>query len=466
MKKRFLPVIVAFFITTGAVAQQTMLYNHYYLNPFLYNPSYIAPTGYSELYLNYRKQWSGIDGAPETGTMNVQLPLNYKSGVAFTAIQDKAGLLKTTTGLASFSYTIHFGKSITDINRFSFGLSAGVTNSRIDVDEADNIQDPVIGNNTTSLDGQFGVNYRYNNFRIGFAIPRIFDTRVVSEDNFTQPGIAQLNNTISSMSYEFKFGDTFSVEPMVTYRTYQGLDPFFEGLATLRIADAAWVGGAYRQDYGAFAFFGLNVKQKLKVGYSYEFATDQTDKIGSGSHEVQIAYRLGKKQHSKPQKVSHQSTAPTAKPTTEPTKPVAPVVTPAVAPAVIPADAQPVTPAKQSVPETKTTQQTTPKVETPTDTSMPAPPPPKVVNLKGEGLPPGHYVVVGAFESGQNALSYMRTLKRAGYPAQVGFDPHKKFYYVHMDQPSQDVESARKMRDKYRQISRYTLRDTWILSIE
>jgi type IX secretion system PorP/SprF family membrane protein len=454
MKKRFLPLLVAFLITTGAVAQQNMLYNHYYLNPFLYNPSYIAPTGYSELYLNYRKQWSGIDGAPETGTMNFQLPLNHKSGLAFTAIQDKAGLLKTTTGLVSFSYTIHFGKSITDINHFSFGLSAGVTNSRIVVDEADNIQDPVIGNNTTSLDGQFGVNYRYNNFRIGFAIPRIFDTRVVSEDNFTQPGIAQLDNTISSISYEFKLGDKFSVEPMATYRTYQGLDPFFEGLATLRIAEVAWVGGAYRQNYGAFGFFGLNVKQKLRVAYSYEFATDQTDKMGSGSHEVQIAYRLGKKQHTKPQKVSPHTTTPQPAPIAEETKPT---VAPAVAPAVV------------VVPEKKPTQQIpapTPKVETPVDNATPAPPPPKVVNLQGEGLAPGHYVVVGAFESGQNALTYMRTLTRAGYPAQVGYDPHKKFYYVHMNEPSQDMESARKMRDKYRQISRYTLRDTWILSIE
>jgi cell division septation protein DedD len=121
------------------------------------------------------------------------------------------------------------------------------------------------------------------------------------------------------------------------------------------------------------------------------------------------------------------------------------------------------------VPEKKPTQQIpapTPKVETPVDNATPAPPPPKVVNLQGEGLAPGHYVVVGAFESGQNALTYMRTLTRAGYPAQVGYDPHKKFYYVHMNEPSQDMESARKMRDKYRQISRYTLRDTWILSIE
>lgn len=464
MEKRLLPlIIIASLLTTTGVAQQSMLYNHYYMNPFLYNPSYIAPSGYSELNLNHRRQWVGIDGAPTTSTLNVQLPLNYKSGLALTAIQDEAGVLKTTTGLISFSYAIHFGKKVTDINKVTFGLSAGVTSSRIDPDQADDLNDPVIGNNTTSMDGQFGIHYRYNKFRLGFAIPRIFETQVVAEDNFTKPGIAQLDNTITSISYEFGLSDRFAFEPMVTYRTYQNLDPHYEAMGTFKIDDIAWVGGAYRQNYGAFAYFGFNVKQKLRIAYSYEFATTQTDKMGNGSHELQISYRIGKKQHARPQKTSTVAT-PQPQETTPETTPENPTtVTPAetqVTPPVV--TPQVVTPAEKPTSVTPTPTNTTvqPK-ETPAEVK-----PPTVTNLKGEGLAPGHYVVVGIFNSSENALNYMRTLRKAGYPANVAYDGTKKRYVVHMEQPGDNIEEARKLRDKYRQMSRYSFRDTWILSID
>jgi type IX secretion system PorP/SprF family membrane protein len=486
MKKRLLPlIIVATLLTTGATAQQTMLYNHYYLNPFLYNPSYIAPSGYSELYLNYRKQWNGISGAPTTGTLNVHVPLNYKAGVAFTAFQDEAGLLKTTTGLVSFAYSIHFGKRITDINKLTFGLSAGMTNSRVDSEKADDQLDPVIGNSTSSLDGQFGFHYRLNNLRIGFAIPRIFDTRVVSEKNFSGTGIAQLNNTISSVSYDFRLTERFSFEPMFTYRTYQDLDPHFEAMGTFKVSNLAWIGGAYRQNYGAFTHFGVNIKQKLKVAYAYEFATDQTDRIGNGSHEVQISYRLGKTQHTRQHDLAQHKPAPThheqAKPhETHPVKPaehheekpveknhnIDPVPSEPVHQEPQPQHEETKAPVHEPVlPEhqhdTTGTVKNQPTHEHTHDNDV-AP----FTNLEGEGLPHGHYVVVGAFHSLQNAKNYMNTLKKAGYPANVAYDPLKHYYIIHMDQPADDLEHARELRDKYRQMSRYSFRDTWILIIE
>ena len=171
MKTKHLPLYALLaLISITASAQQNMFYNHYYINPFLYNPSYIAPSGYTELYLNYRKQWSGISGAPTTGTASLHVPLNYKAGLALTASQDEAGLLITSSGLVSFSYQIFLGEKLTDVHKISFGLSAGVINSRINADKADDSQDPVLGNSTSSMDGRFGMHYQYNNLKIGFAL--------------------------------------------------------------------------------------------------------------------------------------------------------------------------------------------------------------------------------------------------------------------------------------------------------
>ena len=250
---------------------------------------------------------------------------------------------------------------------------------------------------------------------------------------------------------------------MATYRTYQNLDPFYEAVATFKIGEVAWVGGGYRQNYGAFPFFGVNIKQKLRVGYAYEIATNQTDKMGNGSHEVQVVFRLSKKQHIRvqpsaqktavqPEQVTPAQTTiepveTTPKPVVDQVSPVAPIATERVA--------QP----NNNAPQNNVAQQNIP-------TNVVKDQPKPITNLKGEGLAPGHYVVVGIFNSGQNALTYLGTLKRAGYPANVAYDPSKNRYVVHMEQPSDDIDHARKMRDKYRQMSRYSFRDTWILTIE
>jgi len=496
-KKSSLILMVLLGFATAAFAQQNLIYNHYFINPFLYNPAMIAPSGYSEVYLNYRKQWSGFEGAPQTATFNLQMPLSYKSGLAVTGFQDEAGLIKTTTGLVSFSYQIYLGKRVLDLHKIGFGISAGYTSSRVDSDDPNDFDDPVLGNRTSSLDGQFGMYYQYNRFRLGFSIPRLFENYVASENSFNAKGISQIKNTSSFIAYDFKVSPTVSFEPIVTYRTYENLDDQIEALASLKFANIGWIGGAYRQDYGAFAFLGLNVKEKLKVGYAYEFATEQSDRIGYGTHEVQVVFRIGKKQFSRPQVLAANKPQTTTTPVDDNTSPLdaprndeepqdqvtsddrvaidqqpaeqQPVVQEPVVqePVVQERVAQPVQ--QQDVareePARETTPETTP-VTRPVQETQPANEDPNAVRkLDGNTLAPGHYVVVGAFRNVQNALDYTATLKRAGYPAHVAYHPERAYYIVHMLNAT-TVEEARIQRDKYRQMSRYSFRDTWILSIE
>ncbi|KXK31409.1 MAG: membrane protein [Bacteroidetes bacterium OLB12] len=101
-------------------AQQNLVYNHYFLNPYLYNPSYIAASGYSELLMNYRKQWAQFNGAPTTATLNLQLPLNHKMGLGLNLYNDQAGVLQTNSAMASFAYQVYLGKVLQ--NYIALGL--------------------------------------------------------------------------------------------------------------------------------------------------------------------------------------------------------------------------------------------------------------------------------------------------------------------------------------------------------
>ena len=58
-------------MTTGfGFAQQFPLTTQYLFNPYALTPSMAGVTGYSEIFLNYRSEWTGIEGHPQTFRMN------------------------------------------------------------------------------------------------------------------------------------------------------------------------------------------------------------------------------------------------------------------------------------------------------------------------------------------------------------------------------------------------------------
>jgi type IX secretion system PorP/SprF family membrane protein len=454
-------------VTYSLHAQQSQVYSHYFLNPFLYNPSFVASDGYTEVYLNYRSQWAGVEGAPTTGTLSVHLPLSYRAGLAFTGYQDKAGVLKTTTGLATFAYQVYLGNNIHDNHKIAFGLSAGITSASIRSGDG-YANDPVVGS-TSSLEGQFGVHYQRGNFKLAFAIPRLFNTYVASENSFNKVGISQVRNTISSASYGIYFSQRIMFEPMIIYRTSDNTSAQLEGLGSLKINNIAWVGASYRQDYGAAAFVGTNIKDKLKIGYAYEFAAGRKSALGSGTHEVQLILRLGKKREPQMKtklKTIHTSSEPVESDVPESDEDIAPQEKEAVQPEKKAETPKLTTPAGTDQPqrEARQSEPVPATVATSADTARQHK---QVVrSLSGEGLRPGHYVVVGVFRAPGYAEKYAFNLRRAGYPADAAYYPEKSYYIVHMNDAPTTKEEAQKLCNKYRRMSRYTFRDTWIISIE
>lgn len=447
---RIFAFIILFALCIGgsrASAQQNLTHNHFFLNPSLYNPSYFGANRYTEVFLNYRKQWAGINGAPSTAALNFHLPFNHKTALGITAYQDQAGVLTSTTGLASFSYQLYFGQKTAANHYLAFGISAGVTHSYVNVTSND---PATASNNTSSLDGQFGFNYRFKNLNISFAIPRIFESYVTSDVGFNEPGIKQVKTTISSVSYLININQRISFEPLILYRTYDAFSPQYEACGILRFNKIGWIGGSYKQDYGASAFLGFTINDKIKLGYAYEFAAKQSDNLSSGSHELQLVLRIGKKQKTRPvpeEKVKEEE----------------------VTEEVVREEVEP-----NPIEEKQNVTQTSPPMVTPpvvkeiqvlSKEDSAAVEKPVVVLSNGSGLEPGHYVVVGAFRSKENAATFRNTLKRAGYPAESGFQTEKDLYIVYMKRAS-TLEEAQVLRAKYRAMSRYSLRDTWILSIE
>jgi len=94
---------------------------------------------------------------------------------------------------------------------------------------------------------------------------------------------------------------------------------------------------------------------------------------------------------------------------------------------------------------------------------------PKVVVVKQgnhkDELELGHYIVVGAFLSRDNAQKYSNSLKAKGFNNQFGFLTEKDFYYVTVYKNIGDIEKAREVRNEYRKRDDFLFPDTWLLSV-
>ena len=103
--KRFFNLLALIFLAfTGAYAQQSPVYSHYFVNPVLVNPSFTGTSGFTEFSLNYRNQWAGIDGAPSTVNAILQVPVNRKLSFGLNLLNDSRGALSTYESAVMTSY--------------------------------------------------------------------------------------------------------------------------------------------------------------------------------------------------------------------------------------------------------------------------------------------------------------------------------------------------------------------------
>lgn len=467
MKKLVFFLFALLGICLSTFSQQLPVYSHYFADPYLYNPSFVGSNGYTELNLTHRQQWVGLNDAPISTNFNIQFPLGEALGLGFNVnIDDTGGAFSTMSFATSLAYSIRFSPA----SSLSFGLGVGAGRNSIDLDLIDP-NDPVFVNaldQSFYLEGQFGLNLQVKGLNVAFALPRLFESTIQSESDFQDIGFAGVETTFSSISYHFDLGPNLGFRPMAIYRTNDRLDDQFEGNAAFYFKELLWVGGGYRMDYGATAFLGINISNLFKVGYAYDFASDQVSNFTDGTHEFHLNIRLGKDKKEDLEEEEEELTAMAEEPIEEEPEPEPepvepepePVVEPVVEPEPEPVVEEPIVEEpEEDIFEQQTEQ---PEIQEILVNEH-------IVRLKqGEDpkeLGKGNYVVVGAFSVKLNSENHKNQIIEAGYDAKVGFNSKTGLNYVIVFD-SGNLLDARVERDKFRGIDKFEFPDTWILRIE
>ncbi len=104
--KKYITILLLIVIASASKAQLSPLKGQYYQNEYLVNPAMAGSRGKTEIFLNYSNQWNKIDGAPVMTSFSAVRPLNDKASIGLNLINDKAGLIRKTQAMASFSYKV------------------------------------------------------------------------------------------------------------------------------------------------------------------------------------------------------------------------------------------------------------------------------------------------------------------------------------------------------------------------
>ena len=297
MGVRIVAYIILLLSTSLTVVGQRMpFFTHHVTNPYIYNPAFAGYDAHPVLYLTYRQQWLGIEGAPTSANLSFHTPTGNANPLSIGAdlTHDRLGIFQTSIVRATVAYLVPL--SAEKEHYIRFGLSAGVGLDSYDLQGVNNSDDAIFQaaqNAGVYLKGRFGLQYHHSGFNLGLSLPELFAPPTFSDPTSTG-GISQFDRAIASLNYKFNLGARVFLEPTLLYHYATHSEPQAEALALLRIGNSFWVGGGYQQQAGIASLIGFQTKS-FKFSYHYGLGGNELASSSFGTHEVQLALVLGKK---------------------------------------------------------------------------------------------------------------------------------------------------------------------------
>lgn len=310
MKKLFTPILITVAAVTGLLAQQAPQYSMYVLNPYAFNPARAGTDNSLVATGVYRKQWSDLQGAPETQHFNVHLPLYViRSGIGMRVENDVIGAHRVTQVVGSYNYQMELGSN----TLLSFGVSGGyllyvLDGAKLRAPEgtyaepggafSHNDQFLPEGNvQAGTAVGEAGVYLQSGRLEAGAAVQPVFAPVLKSgaDGNFS---LKPERHYIFTAAYRVGWGENLEMYPSVLAKT-DSRETQVELSTYFRWRENIFAGASYR-GFGAASrdaavlMAGLKINEKTTLGYAFDLPLSPLKAANRGSHELLLRYNLGK----------------------------------------------------------------------------------------------------------------------------------------------------------------------------
>ncbi|RIV36672.1 type IX secretion system membrane protein PorP/SprF [Flagellimonas lutimaris] len=301
IKKHFLTTLLFIgIVSTGVMAQQDAQYTQYMYNTLSVNPAYAGSRGQLSFAGLYRSQWVGLDGAPETFTLNLHSPIqNSRLGYGISIVNDNIGdgVVQETYLDAVISYTIDVSMDA----KLSFGLKAGGNMLSLDFNGLRNFDQEVVNQN--NIDNRFtpnfglGIYYHTDKFYAGVSAPNVLESEYFDNDN-SDNGVNFLSadrmNIYLITGYVFDIGADLQFKPALLTKAVGGAPLQVDLSASFLFANKFSFGAAYRWDAAVSGLVGFQVSEQIMLGLAYDRETTELGgtQFNDGSFEVFLRLEL------------------------------------------------------------------------------------------------------------------------------------------------------------------------------
>jgi len=285
-----------------AQAQQLPLISNYLNTAYLFNPAYSGIEGMTEISVLNRRQWSDIQGAPETQFMAFNGNRDdLKFGYSGYAFNDQTDIVARSGFYGSYAWHVKF----TDRNSLSLGLGAGYVNNNINVagirvpDELDPVLFSAL--NTGKFDLNFGFNLQFGDFSFGAAVPNLLAPKVDFSDNYLGPmQYHYMRHYVVNTQYDVNLQKgLMTLSPFITVRANEVTVPQVDAGLMFNHKEYFYVGAAYRSSYAVTANTGLHLTENITLGYAYDFSLNTYGFALGNSHEIMLRYTFGESKKDK-----------------------------------------------------------------------------------------------------------------------------------------------------------------------
>jgi type IX secretion system PorP/SprF family membrane protein len=283
-------------------------------NLYLLHPSMAGAASSSQIRLTARQQWFDQKNAPNLQTLAANIRVGESSGIGAIAFNDQNGFHSQVGMYLTYAHHLLFSRSEVDLNQLSFGMTAGIVQSRLDETSFDLSDfDPVIFGiiqSTSYFNVDIGMSYNLMDFSAHLTVKNlIFQNRNFYSEEFES---ANQRRYLFSAAYSIgrRFRSDWYYEPSVLFQFVErteeaGVDINFKAFRRMDFGKV-WGGLSYRTSFdGAEYLDGISLEnQRLQylspvIGVHFNnfmFAYTYSHQIGNikftngGFHQITLGY--------------------------------------------------------------------------------------------------------------------------------------------------------------------------------
>jgi len=325
---RYLYIVLILFVCVGEIeAQQLPQISQYLRNQYMINPGAAGVYDFTDVTLGGRLQWAGLADAPKTSYLAASAPLStftkrgrsrynpglrnssgvaknpeintgkLKHAVGLQAIADQFGAFRKIN--VSGTYAIHI--PVLDNYNLSFGTNVGIVSNTFLQDRAvvadaslDNTYSTFVSNNgnVNTLNVGAGLYFYSNEFFFGVAADQLTQD-LVTFGSGTANFDPRMHFNVTG-GYKFHIGEDYSITPAFLMKYILPVNPTIEGSVQFEYKEWIWAAVSYRHKDALVGMVGMNLSNRFKIGYSFDYTLSDINYYASSGHELILGIMLGR----------------------------------------------------------------------------------------------------------------------------------------------------------------------------